>query len=134
MDEGTGDGGGFEVTLDHLRKTVDPLIASLQVADQIWKDDGQMAAGIERCESEKITNCVRRFLHDWGHAMGVVVKQGTFVASALQQVIANYELAERNAEAGFRPVSPPGPIERVSQQAGLPRAANPLAPNPPAAK
>ncbi|MFI1377832.1 hypothetical protein [Embleya sp. NPDC020886] len=125
-----GGGGSFQVTVDHLRKTVDPLIATLQVADRIWKDDGQIAAGVERCGSDPVTNGVRRFVHEWGHAMGVVVKQGSAIAAALQQVVANYELAEHQAQQGFVPV-PPGPLEQLSQNAGIPRQPNPLAPNPP---
>lgn len=117
--------------MDHLRKTVDPLIATLQVADRIWKDDGQIAAGVERCGSDPVTNGVRRFVHDWGHAMGVVVKQGSAIAAALQQAVANYELAEYQAQQEFVPV-PPGPLEQLSQHTGVPPAPNPLAPNPPA--
>ncbi|WP_406289424.1 hypothetical protein [Embleya sp. NBC_00896] len=124
-------GGGFEVTVEHLRKTVDPLIATLQVADRIWKDDGQIAAGVERCGSDPVTNGVRRFVHDWGHAMGVVVKQGSAIAAALQQVVANYELAELQAQQGLVPV-PVGAVERISRDAGPTGPQNPLAPNPPA--
>jgi hypothetical protein len=129
--DGGGGGGGFQVTVDHLRKTVDPLIETLQVADRIWKDDGQIAAGVERCGSDPVTNGVRRFIHDWGHAMGVVVKQGSAIAAALQQIVANYELAEYQAQQGFAPV-PPGALEKLAQNTGVPPASNPLAPNPPA--
>jgi hypothetical protein len=127
-----GGGGGFEVTVEHVRATVDPLIATLQVADRIWKDDGQIAAGIERCGSPPVANGVRRFVHDWGHAMGVVVKQGSAIAAALQQVVANYELAELQAKQGFVP-PPPGAVERVSRDAGFQQQPGPLAPNPPTA-
>jgi hypothetical protein len=130
--DGGGGGGGFQVTVDHLRKTVDPLIATLQVADRIWKDDGQIAAGVERCGSDAVTNGVRRFVHDWGHAMGVVVKQGSAIAAALQQVVANYELAEYQAQQGFVP-APPGALEQLTQNTGVPAAPNPLAPNRPPA-
>ncbi|MEU0940417.1 MULTISPECIES: hypothetical protein [unclassified Embleya] len=123
-------GGGFEVTTDHLRKTVDPLIATLQVADRIWKDDGRIAAGVERCGSDPVTNGVRRFVHDWGHAMGVVVKQGSAIAAALQQTVANYELAELRAKQGFVP-APPGAAEQISRSAGITQTPNPLAPNRP---
>ncbi|WP_406277469.1 hypothetical protein [Embleya sp. NBC_00896] len=102
-----------------------------RVADRIWKDDGQIAAGVERCGSDPVTNGVRRFVHDWGHAMGVVVKQGSAIAAALQQVVANYELAELQAQQGFVP-APPGAVERASRSAGVPQTPNPLAPNPPA--
>ncbi|MFE2864958.1 hypothetical protein [Embleya sp. NPDC059259] len=117
-------GGGFRVDADYLTDTIRPILDALQVADRIWKDDGQMAAGIERCGSKAITINVQRFVHDWGHAMGLVVKQGTAVAYALERVVGAYRLAEAEARGQFTPAGAP--------QGAVPNGQQPPAGAPPA--
>jgi len=122
---GGGAGGGFKVDSEFLLGTIRPLLEALTVADEIWRDDGQIASGIERCGSDPITNNVNRFMHDWGHAMGLVVKQGSAVAAALERIVAGYRLAELQAAERF--AAGPSASAEGGQQS-TPAATEPIPP------
>lgn len=98
----------FEVSIQDVRATVDPLLKALFVAKQFSKDLEGMIAPLAAGGSKAVQGCTRRVLVNWEQGMSDIVGLGEAIALALQATVVQYENAEKLNQTTF--TAPPGGI------------------------
>ncbi|MYW03767.1 hypothetical protein GT354_36905 [Streptomyces sp. SID3343] len=92
--DGGGGSGAFAVDVETVRAVIPPLLDSLEVAREVWKHHEKMTEGLGADGTTGVERTAKEFLRRWGHAMGLVVKDGEAITQALAVTVQQYDLAE----------------------------------------